>query len=491
MSSAASRPLPRRLISAWEAWNRFWFRPTSPVVLGLIRIVGGSIILYVHLAYTVDLQEFFGAHAWIGADDIRVIRQEQPVPLPWTNWDPPPPAPPPRSQEEKRLIDTWDWPPDQLLSQGQSMWSIWFHVTDPRAMWIIHGAVLLCLFFFTIGLFTPVTSVLSWIGMISYIQRSPTSLFGLDTMMNLVMLYLIIGQSGAALSVDRLILRYVRTRRALEAGRTRALDLAPQPRISSNLAIHLIQVNLCCIYLVSGLSKLAGPSWWQLNAVWLTMANPEFSPLYFPPFYAFLSWLCSHRLLWEIAICGASLFTLFTEISFAFLVWLPRWRFFIIAMALMMHTGIAVFMGLNTFSMMMGVMLLSFVPPQVIEAALAKLRLRAPSMTLVFDPTSPRQRRAVACLRAVDVLEQISTESATSPVQVAMKGNGRPKPGPALTLEDASGKRLSGPEALHRVLRALRLVRPVAWLFKMPPLSRVCAAAFITEGRSSEVPLSA
>jgi len=491
MSTAASFSLPRRLASAWEAWNRFWFRPTSPVGLGLIRILAGSIALYVHLAYTVDLQEFFGEHAWIGADDIRFIVKEQPVPRPWTSWDNPKPAPPPASEQEKRLMDTWDMPPDQVLSQGACMWSVWFHVTDPRAMWIIHGIVLLCLFLFTIGLFTPVTSVLSWIGMISYIQRSPTSLFGMDTMMNIVMLYLIIGQSGAALSVDRLILRYIRTRRALEAGHSRAVDLGPQPRVSANLAIHLIQVNLCFIYFVSGLSKLAGPAWWQMNAVWLTMANPEFSPLYFPPFYAFLSWLCSHRLLWEIAISGASLFTLFVEISFAFLVWLPRWRFFMVAVALVMHTGIAVFMGLNTFSMMMGVMLLSFLPAQVIEAALAKLRLRAPSMTLVFDPSSPRQRRAVACLRAVDVLEQLSIEPATPSVPAALKGNGRPKPGPALTLEDASGKRLSGPEALHRVLAGLRLVRPMAWLFKLPPLRRLCTAAFTPETRSPEVPLSA
>jgi hypothetical protein len=489
---STARPLlPRRLASAWEAWNRFWFRPASPLVLGLVRIVAGCIILYVHLAYTVDLQEFFGARAWIGAEDIRVIRQEQPVPRPWTSWDNPKPAPPPRSEQEKRLMDAWDMPPDQVLSQSASMWSIWFHVTDPRAMWVIHGAILLCLFLFTIGLFTPVTSVVSWIGMISYIQRSPTSLFGLDTMMNIVLLYLIIGQSGRALSVDRLILRYVRTRRALEAGRTRALDLAPQPRVSANLAIRLIQVNLCCIYLVSGLSKLAGPSWWQFNAVWLTMANPEFSPLYFPPFYAFLSWLCSHRLLWEIAMSGASLFTLFTEISFAFLVWLPRWRFFIVIMALVMHTGIAIFMGLNTFSMMMAVMLMSFLPARVIEAALGKLRLRAPSMTLAFDPASPRQRRAVACLCAVDVLEQIRIEPSTPSVPVAVKVNGHPKPGPALTMEDASGTRLSGPEAFHRILTALRLVRPVAWLFRIPPLSRVCAAAFAVETRSSEVPLSA
>jgi hypothetical protein len=491
MIAPASFSLPRRLASAWEGWNRFWFRPASPLGLGLIRILTGCLALYIHLAYTVDLDEFFGAHAWIGAEDMRIIRQEQPVPKPWMSWENPPPSPPPSSAQEKQLLETWDMPPDQVLSHGASMWSIWFHVTDPRAMWTIHGIVLLCLFLFTIGLFTPVTSVLSWIGMISYVQRSPTSLFGLDTMMNILVLYLIIGQSGAALSVDRLIQRYVRTRRALEAGRTRSIDLSPQPRISANLGIRLLQVNLCCIYFVSGLSKLAGASWWQMNAVWLTMANPEFSPLYFPPFYALLSWLCSHRLLWEIAISGASLFTLFTEISFAFLVWLPRWRFLMMTLALLMHTGIAVFMGLNTFSMAMGVMLLSFLPPSVIDAVLAKLRFRAPSMTLLFDPNSPRQRRAVACLRAVDVLEQISLEPATPPLQAALKGNGRPKPCPALTLEEASGTRLSGPEARNRILAGLRLLRPIAWLFTIPPLSRVGTAAFATETRSSEVPLSA
>jgi hypothetical protein len=203
-----------------------------------------------------------------------------------------------------------------------------------------------------------------------------------------------------------------------------------------------------------------------------------------------LSWLCSHRLLWEIAMTGASLFTLFVEISFAFLVWLPRWRFLCVVMALAMHTGIAVFMGLNTFSMMMAVMLLSFLPGEVLEAALAKLRFTAPSMTLVVDPTSAPQRRAAACLRAVDVLEQINIE-ASAPSAVPANGSGRPKQRSALTLEEASGKRLDGPEALKRLLKGLRFVRPVAWLFRMPPLSRVCAAGFAAEKRSSEVPLSA
>src|SRR5689334_8903520 len=104
MSTGASHSLPRRLTSVWEAWNRFWFRPASPVLIGLIRIVAGFLALYVHLAYTVDLQEFFGAHAWIGADDMRVMIQEQPVPKPWTSWENPPPAPPARNAEEKRLM---------------------------------------------------------------------------------------------------------------------------------------------------------------------------------------------------------------------------------------------------------------------------------------------------------------------------------------------------------------------------------------------------
>ena len=52
-----------------------------------------------------------------------------------------------------------------------------------------------------------VTSVLTWIAAVGYIHRTQQILFGMDTMMNILLIYLMIGNSGAALSVDRLVAR--------------------------------------------------------------------------------------------------------------------------------------------------------------------------------------------------------------------------------------------------------------------------------------------
>src|SRR5207253_9395274 len=189
--------------------------------------------------------------------------------------------------------------------------------------------------------------------------------YGQDTILNFALFYLMIGPSGAALSVDRLIQRYARTWRVL---RTRssprkggtllteddALDLGrPAPSIAANLALRLLQVHLCIVYLASGLSKLQGTSWWNGTAIWGTMANPEFSPVHWGIYRDVLVYLCKNRYLWELVMNTAGVVTLVFEIGFAFMVW-NRWlRWPMLISALGLHLGIAFFMSLYTFSMIM------------------------------------------------------------------------------------------------------------------------------------------
>src|SRR5262249_11626663 len=154
-------------------------------------------------------------------------------------------------------------------------------------------------FLFAIGAAARVTSVLTWFGVISYTQRAPTTVFGMDTMMNILLIYLMIGPSGAALSVDRLIRRYVIMWRTLRARRPAPVRIPVTPLVSANFAIRLIQVHLCIIYLAAGLAKLRGNSWWTGQAVWGTLANPEFSPMHLPLFVGTLRFLCEHRWMWE------------------------------------------------------------------------------------------------------------------------------------------------------------------------------------------------
>ena len=321
------------LRDAVKSWNRFWFHPASPTPLGLVRICCGVLVLYTHLLFCYDLQELFGASAWVGHDLMTDRRHNMPTMAPPDDWKEPnrplmQDAPDPmqrlgileslavelkvdpaalspdkmvRLQElERAYIDYVDEnsidprrlknesprekqrivdyarkngvDPRDVYSKGASGWSLWYHLTDPTWMSIAHGLILVVMLLFTLGFATRITSVLTWLAAVSYIQRSPPTLFGQDTMMNILLLYLMIGPSGAALSLDRLLLRWWARRRGVEA------PSEPAPLVSANFCIRLIQVHLCFIYLASGLSKLLGTTWWSGIATWLTMANYSFAP---------------------------------------------------------------------------------------------------------------------------------------------------------------------------------------------------------------------
>ena len=119
--------------------------------------------------------------------------------------------------------------------------------------------------------------------------------------------------------------------------------------------------------MASGMAKLKGSTWWGGTAIWYTIANPEFSPVVFGPYRWGLTFLAEHRLLWELAMSGGVIFTFLVEIGFPFLVWFPRLRPFMLVGAILLHTGIATFMGLTVFSIFMMVLLMSYIPPAVVR----------------------------------------------------------------------------------------------------------------------------
>jgi hypothetical protein len=374
---------PGLLVRMSEAWNRFWFRPADPTPLCLIRIVGGLIVLYVHLAYSYDLQAFFGRNAWLDLRFIDRMRHDAPVVGVPFGWDDEP-LPDLRNldTDTREYVLEWGSLPKQRVSQGHNWWSIWFHVTDPHGMKVVHVCILAIMFLFAVGFATRITGVLTWAAILSYIQRGPNTLFGMDTIMIVVVLYLVIGPSGATLSVDRLISRWWANYRARRAGLP-PIELPPlAPSVSANLAVRLLQVHICIIYMASGLSKLLGAAWWDGTAVWGTMANPEFSPMQYKLYMDFLRFITSHRWLWHVVITSGTAFTLVFEISFAFLVWNSRLRWTMLVAAVMLHLGIALLMGLVTFSMMMLTMVLAFIPAEAIHQLFRQLSRREVSWSL-------------------------------------------------------------------------------------------------------------
>ena len=334
--------------SSWSrfvaAWNGFWFTPADPTALGAIRLLTGIITFYTLFAYSFDLQALMGEDAWLDLPLRQEHYRRDPVyniPFEWTRPD--------------EVLD--------VLTRGRPYWSVWFHVTDPVAMNVVHTGILICSFLFFIGLGTRITSAITWFGALSYIHRAPASVFGVDTMMTVLLLYLMIGPSGAALSVDRLIARWRAKRNGLPAPPIK-------PMVSANLAIRLIQIHACIIYASAGLSKLQGPSWWFGTAPWGTMANFEFSPMHLHTYVALLKFMAQTRWIFETLMTAGALGTLVFEIGYPFAIWQPSLRKAWLWMAVLLHLGIGMLMGLRTFSLMMLGFNIAFLSPEAVRRSL-------------------------------------------------------------------------------------------------------------------------
>lgn len=52
----------------WRLWTQFWFRPAEPHTLALIRILGGAMLFYTHLIWTLGLDDFLGRNSFITGD---------------------------------------------------------------------------------------------------------------------------------------------------------------------------------------------------------------------------------------------------------------------------------------------------------------------------------------------------------------------------------------------------------------------------------------
>jgi hypothetical protein len=206
------------------AWNRFWFTPTDPSTLCLIRILAGAMLFYTHLIWTLDLAAFFGEQSWLT---------------------------------------------ESVISQATSFadsWSVLSWCRGPWSLWTLHLFALATFALLTVGLWTRFAAVVAFVFTVSYAHRAPGALFGLDQINSLLSLYLIVGPSGSRYSCDAW--------RACRAGRAVA-GLS----VTANMAIRLIQCHLCVIYAVAGLSKLQSVAWWNGSAVWGAIANQEYQTL--------------------------------------------------------------------------------------------------------------------------------------------------------------------------------------------------------------------
>jgi hypothetical protein len=104
----------------------------------------------------------------------------------------------------------------------------------------------------------------------------------------------------------------------------------------------VMQLHLCAIYLDAGLHKAMGRQWWNGEAIWQVVSQPDFSTFD-------LSWLA--RSPWIPRLAGWG--TLVVEIGYLFLVWPRRTRKVWCFATIGLHLCMGLFMGLVFFSSLM------------------------------------------------------------------------------------------------------------------------------------------
>jgi predicted DCC family thiol-disulfide oxidoreductase YuxK len=334
-------------------WNQFFFTPSDPTALGVMRLALGLLLLWNMAVFGLDLKPFFGSDGW---SDLSVLRETMRLERPWA-WS------------------FWLWVPDGLL------WPVW-------------GLCIVVLVLFTVGLWSRPSAVLAWVIVVSTARRVPNALYGFDQIVSTLALYLAVtGASGQAVSLDRFIARLRQARSAAaqrpREGRWPVGPGAPKPTIPANLALRLIQLHLAFIYGMAGLAKLQGALWWDGSAAWGVVASGEFRRFD-------LTWLAAHPYLLNFLTHAG----LFLELSYPVLIWVRPLRPLVLVSAVAMHAGIDLTLGLTEFGLAMLAANLAFISGLWLRSLVTGRN--QPAGRILYDGQCPRCRATMALVTAAD-----------------------------------------------------------------------------------------
>lgn len=286
-----------------EGWNRFWFAPSDPVSLAVVRIGIGLVALYVVATYGFDLRRFFDPV--VGLLPVETVA-------------------------------------GILLQNDRAVrFSYFDYASDGLTLQLMHYLGVAVLVAFTVGWKTRITSVLSWLVFLSYFHRGPLLTNVGEPVVALLLLCLCIGPSGAEWSVDA----WLRRRRTGRA------DRAPDDYLAT-VALRLIQVHITMIYILMFLGKVQGNFvWLNGTAAWWLIARPEAS-LVNLRFLGEMPYLIN---LWTTAILAF-------EPAFAVLVWNRTARPLLLMLSGVMWLATALVTGLVPFCAAIFVAGMAFVP---------------------------------------------------------------------------------------------------------------------------------
>jgi hypothetical protein len=317
--------------SAWRqalaTWLGFWFDLPSVTTLACMRIGVGIVLFYSLFLYSFDLISHFGPDGWA---NLAALRQADPVAWPFSLFD---------------WVDAAWW------------------------IWTVHFTALLVAVTFTLGVLPPLTGALALLFYLSYGHRNPAVMVSLDGLLVMSLIYLSLAPSARVLSLlpDPLL----RPQRHPLA----AAKADPQRSPWGAFMLRVLQIQLCSLYFLSGLSSMA-PGWLSGEA----LLHPTLLERGLP----FGQEMLASRSAWTMGIAhGLTLLALF----YGVLVWLRRFRYLVVLAACLAHLVVGIAWGLQAYNTLMIVLNLAFVDSHHLEAVRARV---APLLALPWLPPPAR-----------------------------------------------------------------------------------------------------
>lgn len=287
-------------------WNEFWFRPSDPTLVSLLRVGTGVIALFHFASYGSDLPRWFAADGLLSMEAVAAVTGESAT-----------------------------FRPTYLAL-----------TSNPTILWGILAASLAAAAGVTFGLLTRISCALTAVAALALVHRAPMISGQAEPVLVFMLIYLCIAPSGARFSLDSLISRLLRRQ---EPAFQQATTLSPL----ATVGLRLMQVHLAAFYLMMGLAKTYGDAWWDGTAVWLLLAQTHSRPLD-------LTFL-RHR---EYLLNGWTHFIVFTQLGLPVLIWNRFTRPFLLMAAILVWLSLIPVTGLTSFCLLMLIATLCFLLPE-------------------------------------------------------------------------------------------------------------------------------
>lgn len=267
----------------------FWLRPAAPDALAFLRIVVATIALFQLAQLWPHLLELYGNSGFVQWVILEASN---------TSWVP--------SLAKVALV---------LHGHG---------VRAATTVYWVFGVYGLALVGLLVGWRTRLCALVAWVTHTLTSNSGYLSLYGVDTMLHILFVYLCVFPCNGCWSLD-----------------ARAGRVAWTPALW-RIGLRTLQLHLCLIYLNTGLGKAVGEQWWSGEAIWRAVMQPQFAALDF-------SWLAQVPLLPRVAGWGV----LLVEVGYAVAIWVRPLRQPWLWATAALHLGIAVCMRLWLFSFTM------------------------------------------------------------------------------------------------------------------------------------------